>query len=424
MKVGYLAQVFPHLTMTFVYREVLALRAAGLAVPTFSTWRPAPAELSEETKPLVKDTFYIFPLNWPQFVLSHGHYLLTRPHRYLGVLLFYLMREHKTLKNRLRTFLHFCQAVYLAREVERQQIDHLHVHFALNATTLAMVVARLTGKTFSFTAHANDIFANPILLPEKIKEARFIVAISEYNIRFMYNLVPSQEILDKMHLVHCGIDVQKFVPPTQRPSQDCPLILGVGRLVEKKGYPYLIKACKILVERGYNFRCLILGGGPQEARLKQMVQAYNLAETVSLEGIVFQERLKDYLDQAAVFVLPCIVGSDQDMDGIPNTLMEAMAMEIPTISTHISGIPELIEDGQTGLLVPPQDEVVLAEAIVRMLEDQELRQALGRAGRAKVAAEFEIAQNAHRLLCIFKFYLSGEPVHDYYPSKMRQAFDA
>ncbi|HXV96970.1 MAG TPA: glycosyltransferase, partial [Anaerolineae bacterium] len=420
---GYLAQVFPHLTMTFVYREVLALRAAGLEVKTFSTWTPAPNELSAEAKPLVGDTFYIFPLNWPQFLLSHIRYLLARPQRYLGTLLFCLSREHKTLKNRWRTLSHFCQAVYLAQAVERSGIDHLHVHFALNATTLALVVARLTGIPFSFTAHANDIFANPILLPEKIKEARFIVAISEYNIRFMYNIVPAQETLDKSYLVHCGIDVQKFAPPDQRPAQVQPTILAVGRLVEKKGYPYLIKACKILAERGYDFRCLILGGGPHEARLKEMVQAYNLGERVLLKGIVFQEHLGDYLKQADIFVLPCIVGSDQDMDGIPNTLMEAMSMEIPTISTNISGIPELIEDGKTGLLVPPEDEIALAEAIISLLENAELRHALGQAGRSKVVEEFEIEKNAHRLLRIFKSRLNNESVHDYYPSSMRQTAD-
>ena len=403
--IAYVAQVFPHLTMTFVYREVLALRACGLDVQTFSTWKPKLDELSEEAKELVKDTFYIFPLNWLRFLQSHTWYLLTRPRRYLGTLFFYLTREHSAFSNRRRTFLHFCQAVYLAKEVERRNIKHLHVHFALNATTLAMVVSRLIGTTFSFTAHANDIFVNPILLPEKIQAAQFIVAISEYNIRFMHNIVPTQATFKKIHLVHCGIDVQRFSPSNHRPRNERPVILAVGRLVEKKGYPYLIKACKILANQGYDFQCLIIGGGPEEAFLRQMVAENNLSDYVNLVGIVFQEHMQDYLTKADICVLPCVAAGDQDMDGIPNTLMEAMAMEIPTISTAISGIPELIEDWKTGLLVPPQDEASLARAIATLLENKELRSTLGRAGRAKVVAEFEIEKNACRLLGTFKSYL-------------------
>jgi colanic acid/amylovoran biosynthesis glycosyltransferase len=406
MTIGYVAQVFPHLTMTFVYREVLALRAAGLDIQTFSTWKPKLSELSGEAKDLVKGTFYIFPLNdWLRFLLNHVWYLLTRPRRYLGALWFCLTREHKTLQNRLRTFYHFFEAVHLAKEVERRNIKHLHVHFALNATTMALVVSRLTDITFSFTAHANDIFANPILLPEKIRASRFIIAISKYNIRFLHNRVPAQETIRKTHLVHCGIDVQKFSPLSHRPHNDRPIILAVGRLIEKKGYPYLIKACRILADQGYNFRCLIAGGGPQESLLKQMIAEHDLSDYVSLLGAVFQEHLRDYLGKADVFALPCVVGSDGDMDGIPNTLMEAMAMEIPTVSTTISGIPELIEDRKTGLLVPPQDEVSLAKAIATLLEDRELRSTLGKAGRAKVVEEFEIEKNANLLLGIFKSYL-------------------
>ena len=408
--IGYLAQVFPHLTMTFVYREVLALRANGLDIQTFSTWKPKLNELSEESKDLVRNTFYIFPLKWPQFLLSHAWCLLTRPRRYLGTLWFCLAREHKTIKNRLRTLCHFCEAIYLVKEVERRSIEHLHAHFALNAATIALVVSRLTDVTFSFTAHANDIFANPILLPEKIQAARFIIAISEYNRRFLHGIVPKQATLDKTHLVHCGIDIQRFSPSRHRPFTDPPIILAVGRLVEKKGYPYLIKACKILADQGYDFRCLIVGSGPQEDLLQQMIKDDSLSCCVSLEGMAFQENLREYLDRTDVFVLPCVIASDQDMDGIPNTLMEAMAMEIPTISTTISGIPELIEDMKTGLLVPPRDEVSLSKAIATLLDHTELRLALGKAGRTKVIEEFEIKKNADRLLSVFKSCLGTDHI--------------
>jgi glycosyltransferase involved in cell wall biosynthesis len=226
----------------------------------------------------------------------------------------------------------------------------------------------------------------------------------------MHNLAPEPENLAKMHLVHCGIDVRNFAPPEHKAEDKRPVIAGVGRLVEKKGYSYLIKACRILADQGYDFECLIIGGGPQAALLQQMVQELNLSQHIQLVGAVFQEQLRDYLNRADIFVLPCIVGQDQDMDGIPNTLMEAMAMEIPCISTTISGIPELIVDGKSGLLAPPQDEAALARAIARLLEDRELRSSLGKAGRATVMAEFEIEKNAATLLTIFKSYLGDEAI--------------
>ncbi len=405
MIIGYLAQVFPHLTMTFVYREVLALRNKNIHLQTFSTWKPKPEELSDEAKELVKSTFYIFPFNWSQFLFNHTWYLFRRPGAYLSTLWFCLMGEHKTFKNRLRTFYHFCQAVHLAKAVEAKNVGHLHVHFALNATTIALVVARLTKITFSFTAHANDIFVNPILLRDKINEAKFIIAISDYNKRFLYNILPDQGTCDKTHIVHCGIDVQHFSAPNKKLHNERPIILAIGRLVEKKGYLYLIRACKILVGQGYDFQCLIVGGGPQESLLKQIIEEEGVSDYVSLEGIVFQEHLLSYLDKADIFVLPCVVASDQDMDGIPNTLMEAMAMEIPAISTTVSGIPELIEHEKTGLLVAPEDEVSLAKAMATLLDDKELRGILGQAGRAEVIKAFEIEKNAHHLLSVFKSYL-------------------
>jgi colanic acid/amylovoran biosynthesis glycosyltransferase len=405
MTVGYIAQMFPSLTMTFVYREVRALRAAGLQIQTFSTWRPNLDQLSEEAKDMVEGTFYIFPLDWPRFLLSHAWYLITRPRRYVGTLWLLLTREYKTFRNRLRTFYHFCEAVYLAREVERRGIAHMHVHFALNATTVAMVVNRLTDIPFSFTAHANDIFVNPILLPEKIKAARFIVTISEYNRQFLHDIVPGRETLDKIHLVRYGVDTQAFSPPARRPDNDRPIILDVARLVEKKGHPYLVKACKILAGQGYDFQCLIVGDGPQGSLLQQMIEEDGLSDRVNLVGVVFQENLKNYLNRADIFALPCIVASDQDRDGLPNTLIESMAMGIPTISTTVSGIPELIAHMETGLLVPPRDEVSLAQAIATLLEDKELRAVLGKGGRSKVVEEFEIEKNAERLFRIFETYL-------------------
>jgi glycosyltransferase involved in cell wall biosynthesis len=209
--------------------------------------------------------------------------------------------------------------------------------------------------------------------------------------------------------VRYGVDVHHFSPSDRRTRNERPVILAVARLAEKKGLPYLIKACKRLVDAKYDFRCLVVGGGPQEPLLRQLISKNNLASYVSLEGVVFQEHLRVYLEQADVFVLPCIVAADGDRDGIPNTLIEAMAMGIPALSTKVSGIPELIEHERTGLLVPEKDERALAEALGRLLDDEPLRLRLGRAGRQRVEQSYALDRNVEKLKAIFEQYLSEPP---------------
>ena len=394
--------------MTFVYREVMTLRAHGLPVVTFSSWKPKDAELSQEAKPLVADTTYLLPVSAGKLLRVHLRWLAKNPWRYLSTLVFCLFHSATSWRNALRTAIHFAYAICLAEEATRQEIDHLHVHFALNATTLAMIVARLTGITYSFTAHANDIFANPILLPQKIKAAHFIVAISDYNARFLERIVSGEATRRKIEVVRCGIDVSHFAPPAARPLAPKPTILGVGRLVEKKGFPTLVEACKRLKAQGHAFTCRIVGDGPHAAQLAAMISEYGLEDCVKLEGVVFQEALKGYLEQTDIITLPCVVAQDNDMDGIPNSLMEGMAMGIPAVSTTISGIPELIEDNVSGLLVPPNDAAALADALARLLTDAGLRQRLGMAGRHKVVAEYEIYQNTRKLLDIFHERLQAD----------------
>lgn len=406
-------QKYPTLTLTFVYREVQALRAAGFDIDTFSIWKPRAGELSAEARPLVAETFYIFPLNLLRFVACHLRYGLTRPRRYWGALAFCLSRDHGSLGRVTRVVGHFLQAGYLAAEVERRGIRHLHAHFARNSTTLALVAGRLTGVTFSFTAHANDLYAAPTLLADKIREASFIIAISVYNREFLYRVVPATETLAKTYIVRYGLDVRRFARQTGRAAQHAdrpPVILGVGRLVEKKGFPYLVQACQLLAGRGHAFRCVIVGQGPQAGELRRMIAAAGLGERVHLVGAVFQEQLREYLEQARVFVLPCVVAQDGDRDGIPNALIEAMALEIPTVSTRVSGIPELIEHEVTGLLVPPRDAPALADALGRLLDEPELRRRLGPAGRAKVLADYDIDKNTAALLRIFRMALGSAPV--------------
>ena len=403
--IAYIAQTFPALTQTFVYREVEALESQGFDVVTCAIWRPDPARLSEEAIHLVARSAYVFPVSWLRFLVAHLRYMWTRPWRYWHTLLFVLTRRGESGHNRLRTLFHFCEAVYLGPEMERRNVGHIHAHFTINAATVALVLARLLGVSFSFTAH-NIFFSDRILLAEKVREARFIVAISEFSRRFLLRLVPADGLADKIHVVHCGLSTEDFAP-APRPRNEVPHILFVAQLSERKGAPILVEACRLLAERGIAFRCTIIGDGPQRPLVERLIVQYGLADQVETTGALPQERLREHLARADVFTLPCVTAPDGDMDGIPVSLMEAMAMEVPVVSTTISGIPELIEDGQSGLLTPQKDALALADALQRLLTDAALRDRLGKAGRQKVIAEFNLRRNVDALAALFEKYLPG-----------------
>lgn len=400
-RIAYLAQTFPGLTT--VYREVIALRKKGADVHSFATWKTPTANTSVEARDLAAQTFYIFPINWLSFLKAHLGYLLFRPFAYLGALIFVSTRPDQSLIKWWRTFLHFLEAVYLAQEIEKKGIRHIHVHFAGNAATLALVVQRLTGIPYSFTAHAYDIFLDQVILKEKIEGAQFIVAISEYNKRFLVDFAGDPTVADKIQVIHSGIPIDDFSPAGKEPStvKNPPLILSVGRLVEKKGFPVLIRACGQLRDRGYRLRCVIIGTGPDQEALQSLIGELDLEGIVALPGWLDQSQVRAYLVESTLFALPCVIASDKDRDGIPAVLMEAMAMEKPCVSTLVSGIPELIEDGRSGLLVPEQDSLALAAALARLLDDPEFAARLGRAGREKVNREFNVDKITDQLLYLF-----------------------
>jgi colanic acid/amylovoran biosynthesis glycosyltransferase len=404
IRIGYVNQIFPALTETFVYREVFGLQREGIHVSTFAIWKLDKDKQSEEAKHLVDSTHYAFPMNWSRMVRNHLYFLLRHPAKYLGTFFFVLTRPGESFKNRLRTFYHFCEAVYLATDVKGERVQHMHAHFSINAATVALVLARLLDISFSFTTH-NNLFYDQLILKEKIRDAKFIIVVSEYNRRFIAKLMPGEDHNHKIHTVHYGLSVEDFSPPATRSKNEVPLIFMVSQLAERKGIPYLVKACHILSERGINFQCILAGDGPQRPIIEQLIEQYKLHDKVKLVGALFQEQLKDYLNQADIFALPCIVASNGDIDGIPNVLMEAMALEIPVVSTYVSGIPELIENDHYGLLVDEKDEVALAKALQRLLEDEALRSRLGKNGRRKVIDEFNIKHNAAKLAEIFERYV-------------------
>jgi glycosyltransferase involved in cell wall biosynthesis len=265
----------------------------------------------------------------------------------------------------------------------------------------------LTGLSYSFTAHAKDIYTTrPVRIAERMREARFVVTCTHYNHQYLVSLVDSQTA-QRIWCIPHGVDLRRFHPGPPARSQ-LPLILAVGRLVEKKGLTYLVEACALLQRQGVSFQCWIVGSGPLRDPLREQIKTLGLENTVELHGFRTQEELVESYRQATVCALPCIVLENGDRDGIPNVLVEAMAMGLPVVSTSISGIPELVEHERTGVLVPPRDPPALAAALARLLADPHQCQQLGSAASLSVTERFDLARNVERLHALFAQALTPE----------------
>jgi glycosyltransferase involved in cell wall biosynthesis len=287
------------------------------------------------------------------------------------------------------------RAATLAALARTKGVSHLHAHFGTEPTTVAMLASQLSGLPYSFAAHAYDIYdqsrVNPVLLKEKIHLAQFVVTCTEYNRRTLRELA-GRAAARKIIRIYHGVPVTRF-RSNQSVQRRRHLILAVGRLVEKKGFPYLLHALKILREKGRSFQCLIVGEGEERENLAGQINALGLRDLVGLPGARPQEQVLNLMKQATLFVLPCVVSDSGNRDGLPNALVEALAVGLPAISTTLSGIPELIEHGVNGLLVPPGDSVSLALAIEQMLMDPDLRERLARNGIKKVRECFDLRKN-------------------------------
>lgn len=406
--IAYVTQFFPILTETFVYREVNALRERGFEVVTLSNRTPDVNKLSEESIGLMDSTEYVFPIKLIPFIFAHLYFIFNVPDRYFGTLFYVMTQRNESLSNRVRTFGHFGGGVYLAYKARKRGISHIHAHFAVNAATIGLVVSRLLKIGYSLTVH-NNIFTDQLILRAKLESADFIISISEFSKQYLLDFAPDIAGLGKkIDIVHCGISAESFQRETaylNGQSEDpahVPHLVSLSSFAHRKGMPVLIEACRILQERGVNFRCTIAGTGPDWDLVKDLVGKYNLAETVSLPGRYFQENIHGYLNEASVFALACITAENGDIDGVPVALMESMAMEVPTISTTVSGIPELIDHEVNGLLVPERDADALADAIERLLTDHDLAIKLGQDGRRKIIEAFNIDRTSQQLVDIFK----------------------
>lgn len=391
-RVGYILKRYPRLSETFILNEILAHEAAGLDLEIFSL-RQVTEECRHEDVEKVRARVTYLEQRTRMRPQEFARLLGWAADR-LGDEAGTLTEDHPKRPWRL------VKIALLADMIRERGITHLHAHFATEATTVARLAARIAGVGYSFTAHAKDIYHDDVEdehLTRCISDARSIVTVSDYNVRYMCDRLG----LDGcgMHRIYNGLDLAEFGFSAER--RDPEHVLAVGRLVEKKGFGDLIAACAQLRDRGQAFRCTIVGDGELAPELRAQVDRLNLGDRVDLAGPLPRERVREIMLGAGCLAAPCVIGADGNRDGLPTVILEAMALGLPCVSTRVTGIPEAIDHERTGLLAPERDPAGLADALERIIGDRTLAGSLATAARARVEHSFDLHRNAAQLRTLF-----------------------
>ena len=391
-RIGYVVKRYPRYSETFIVNEIIDHESTGLAVEILSLrhttdehFQDALAQVKAPVKyftseNLTADDFWI--------AFDESYHVLPAFKAALGV-------------TRGEEARYIYQAMLIALEAQRTSIRHLHAHFATEATTVARLAASFSGLPYSFTAHAKDIFHESVNLDgmrRNLADAAAVVTVSEYNLQYLRRVYGAEAA--NVRRIYNGLDLALF--PFAAPDDRPPSIVAVGRLVEKKGLADLVEACAILAARGIIFQCQIIGAGPLEDDLGARIERLGLRTSVHLAGPLPRSEVIECLHGAAALAVPCIVAGDSDRDGLPTVLLEAMALGTPCVSTDVTGIPEVLADGETGLMVGQHDPSALAFALERLLTDPGLRVHLSRQARRLIEAEFDIKRNAAELRAVFE----------------------
>lgn len=419
--VGYLTKRFPRLSETFILDEILGLESAGVPLRLYALAHPGERVTQPDVARVASPVRYLHtPGGLGHSVRdviatlgAHAVLLGRSPRRYLGVVL-YIARKRRHLS----TLRHFAEAGRLAQLLEADGARHLHAAFAHGPASVAHFVYLLTGLPFSFSAHAKDIYVSaPDLLARKIAASTFVLTCSESASAAMCAIAGADAA--KVILAHHGVDTARFAPPATPDAQHDPRpalrVLAVGRLVAKKGYPVLLGALAALVGESRSVSCTIIGSGPDAAELKELADRLGISSVISFLGPRTHQEVAAQYGGADVFVQASVVLANGDRDGIPNSVVEAMASGLAVVASDVAGIPEVVVAG-CGLLVPPGDAAALAAALGRLADDPGLRARLGSSARDHMLASFDRAQCARMIAPLFGEPLSGELVGAVTPS--------
>ena len=392
LRIGYLLKKFPRLSETFVLNEVLQQEALGTRVHAFARRPRDPEPLHPQYSALrasveeLQATSTLDP--WVELFDPSQAALLERFGR--------CVRELKGFDHPRIAGL-FAEALVVLQRSRELGLEHLHAHFATDSALVAMIVRELGGPGYSVTAHAKDIYRStvrPELLSRLVAGSRFTVTVCDANVEHLRGML-SPAAAARVRRLYNGVDLQTFRAPGG--ERDPAHVLCVGRLVEKKGYLVMVDALAALVREGSPVHATFVGEGEERARIEQRIAEHGLGARIRLAGALDQDAVRGLMARATLLAMPCIVGDDGNRDALPTALLEALAMELPCVSTPVTGIPEILDGGRAGLLVPENDVPATAGALRTLLQDGELRTRLARTGRARAERCFDARASAATL---------------------------
>ncbi len=395
MRIGYFAGIYPRATDTFIQREISGLRARGFDVRTFSVRRSgSDHDVSDDIRAEKRNTYFLLPVNPVRLFIANVRQLASAPLRYLGALRLAWRTSRDGARGRLYQLFYFQEAVMLAAELRRQRIAHLHNHLGDASGTVTLLACRMADIGYSMTFHGPHIFFDPLhwALREKVRHAHFTVCISHY-CRSQMMLFTDQPDWSRLVIVHCGIDPARYAYAA--PRDRARRLLYTGRLAAEKGLPVLFESLRHLKVRGYDFELTLVGDGPDRGALETMALQLDIVERVVFAGFCGQDEVLARLRQSDALLLPSFA------EGVPVSLMEAMACGLPVIATYVGGVVELVEHMVTGLMVHAGDADSLEAAIAQYLDDAHLRSRVSRQGREKVVSEFNIDTEVDKLAALF-----------------------
>lgn len=401
-RVAYIMSRFPKISETFILYEILALEELGWEVEVFPLLRERQPVSHPEARDIVARAHFQ-PFLSPAILAANLRFAFRRPAAYFGALR-EIVRGTWGSPNFLAGALGiFPKAVRAAELMQQLDVKHVHAHFISHPAVAALIIHRLTGIPYSVTAHGSDLHVERRMLDRKVAAARFVVTISQYN----RNLILEEcgpGVEDKVRVIHCGVDTDVFAGNGKHNGNGHQAfqILCVASFEEVKGHEYLVQACALLKARGIPFECHLIGDGPRRARVQSQIRELGLTTCVLVHGPQPRATVAKFAARAQVFVLPSVPTRSGKREGIPVVLMEGMASGLPVVASDISGIPELIENRRSGLLVPPRDVEALSSALEELATNAGLRETLGQAGRARVVERFNLRTNAKTLACMFE----------------------
>ncbi|MES2468438.1 MAG: glycosyltransferase family 4 protein [Verrucomicrobiota bacterium] len=379
---AYVFERFPSFTQTFCAREVLELQRQGTRLLLFSIRSTGEETLRHFPQELIDQVITLPPAD----VLTREVEAM-KERRELPQSMVLTLREWSGRPDKARIY----EAAWIGQKLRAAGVRHVHTHFAGLAARTAWWIRQFYGLSYSFTGHANDLFcpdeATGLKLPRLIQDAAAVIAVSDYTAAWLRENHPAAA--SRIHRVYNGLDLDPITQATAGTVKITPpLIFSVGRLIEKKGFDDLIRACALLRDQGLPFQCRITGDGPLQDALASQIQTAGLSGQVTLTGPLSQPDIIQQLGHATVFALPCVTEADGGRDVLPTVLMEAMAAALPCVSTTLAGVPEMVLPEKTGLLVPERDPAGTAAALTRIITDRALAQRFGQAGLALARERF------------------------------------